>query len=213
MFQKLNGRLPSMAVHLTQINLETPTKGQQTYGERENMSDNQRFLDPPTSAHVHGMKRCARRGCIKPLSAFNVSKKKPDGRQPYCRACQDDDHLLRSYTLTCQQRDLMFDQQQGQCASCQTGYPQLYIYAFKGLGVIRLVCPRCMRMLNGFNRNPAIVESAIGYLDYFGSRVLYGVERHVNEDWEATPPGEPPRKSHRRQYRRGVKPETYDHWS
>jgi hypothetical protein len=70
-----------------------------------------------------------------------------------------------------------------------------------------------MRMLNGFNRNPAIVESAIGYLDYFGSRVLYGVERHVNEDWEATPPGEPPRKSHRRQYRRGVKPKTYDHWS
>jgi hypothetical protein len=33
MFQKLNGRLPSMAVNLTQINLETPTKGQQTYGE------------------------------------------------------------------------------------------------------------------------------------------------------------------------------------
>src|SRR5215813_2947874 len=33
MFQKLNGKLPSMAVNLTQINLETPTKGQQTYGE------------------------------------------------------------------------------------------------------------------------------------------------------------------------------------
>jgi hypothetical protein len=33
LFQKLNGKLPSMAVNLTQINLETPTKGQQTYGE------------------------------------------------------------------------------------------------------------------------------------------------------------------------------------
>src|SRR5215510_11593494 len=32
MFQKLNGRLPSMAVNLTQINVETITKGQQAYG-------------------------------------------------------------------------------------------------------------------------------------------------------------------------------------
>lgn len=32
MFQKLNGRLPSMAVNLTQINVETSTKGQQNYG-------------------------------------------------------------------------------------------------------------------------------------------------------------------------------------
>src|SRR5437870_7673385 len=32
MFQKLNGRLPSMAVNLTQINAETSTKGQQAYG-------------------------------------------------------------------------------------------------------------------------------------------------------------------------------------
>ena len=29
LFQKLNGKLPSMAVNLTQINFETPTKGQQ----------------------------------------------------------------------------------------------------------------------------------------------------------------------------------------
>ncbi len=32
MFQKLNGRLPSMAVNVTQINVETSTKGQQAYG-------------------------------------------------------------------------------------------------------------------------------------------------------------------------------------
>ena len=32
MFQKLNGKLPSMAVNLTQINVETSTKGQQAYG-------------------------------------------------------------------------------------------------------------------------------------------------------------------------------------
>src|SRR5437773_8898564 len=33
MFQKLNGKLPPMAVHLTQINVETLSKGQQAYGE------------------------------------------------------------------------------------------------------------------------------------------------------------------------------------
>src|ERR1700704_4137614 len=32
MFQKLNGRLPSMTVHVTQVNIETLTKGQQAYG-------------------------------------------------------------------------------------------------------------------------------------------------------------------------------------
>jgi len=31
-FQKINGQLPSMAVNLTQINVETPTKGPQAYG-------------------------------------------------------------------------------------------------------------------------------------------------------------------------------------
>jgi hypothetical protein len=32
LFQKLNGKLPPMAVNLTQINVETITKGQQAYG-------------------------------------------------------------------------------------------------------------------------------------------------------------------------------------
>ena len=33
LFQKLNGKLPPMAVNVTQINVETVTKGQQAYGE------------------------------------------------------------------------------------------------------------------------------------------------------------------------------------
>jgi len=32
MFQKLNGKLPPMAVNVTQINVEPLTKGQQAYG-------------------------------------------------------------------------------------------------------------------------------------------------------------------------------------
>ncbi len=32
MYQKLNGKLPSMAVNLTQVNIETLAKGQQLYG-------------------------------------------------------------------------------------------------------------------------------------------------------------------------------------
>jgi len=179
----------------------------------EDQYENHLFLDPRTSALFPTMKQCARCPKEKPLSDFHNRRGTKDGKQSYCRDCQEEDRLQRFYHFSRQERDLMYDRQQGQCPVCQGSHPQLSIYAFKGLGVIRLVCPRCMRMLNGFNRNPAIVESAIGYLDYFGSRVLYGVERHVNEDWEATPPGEPPRKSHRRQYRRGVKPETYDHWS
>jgi hypothetical protein len=164
------------------------------------------------SANFYDMKRCARRGCIKPLSEFNVSKQKPDGRQPYCRACQDDDRLLRRYHITRQQRDLMYEQQQGQCASCHTFAPQLYIYAFEGLGVISLVCLRCSRICNGFNHNPDIITSAIAYLDYFGSRVLYGVVLHTTEDWEASATGKLPRKTRHRQYGGLVNEETYEHW-
>jgi hypothetical protein len=92
-------------------------------------------------------------------------------------------------------------------------YPQLYIYAFEGMGVISLVCPRCMRICSGFNHNPDIITSAIDYLDYFGSRGLYGVALRVNENWEALPTRAPPRKTRGRHYPRGVNPETYDYWS
>src|SRR5207248_78649 len=101
----------------------------------------------------------------------------------------------------------------GQCASCHIWYPQLYIYAFEGIEVISLVCPRCMRILNGCNRHPDIITSAINYLDYFGSRVLYRVAVRFQDDWEARHTGEPQRKTRRRHYPRGVNPETYDQWS
>jgi hypothetical protein len=55
--------------------------------------------------------------------------------------------------------------------------------------------------------------SAIKYLDYFGSRVLYRVELRFPEDWEARHTEEPQRKTRHRHYPRGVNPETYDHWS
>src|SRR5215475_3460407 len=142
----------------------------------DNVSNNSLFLDPLTSAIAHGMKRCARRGCLKPLHEFNVSKKKPDGLQPYCRACQDDDRLLRRYHMTREQCDLMYAQQQGRCASCHTWYAHLYIYACPELGVMSLVCTLCTRICNGFHHHPAIILSAIDYLHYFGSRVLYRVE-------------------------------------
>src|SRR5262249_13631314 len=136
-----------------------------------------------------------------------------DGKQSYCRLCQEDDRLLRAYNLTCQQRDLMYDRQQGHCTVCQKSYQHLYIYAFQGLGVLSLVCPRCMRILHGFNRNPDIITSAIDYLNYFGSRVLYRVELRFPEDWESMPTGKPQRKRRCRQYLRGVNPETYELWS
>src|SRR5438128_4159378 len=142
----------------------------------DNVSTSPLVLDPPPSALVPGMKQCARCTAQKPLPDFNYRQSSKDERQSYCRPCQHDDHLLRAYNLTWQERDLMFAQQQGQCAVCQRAHPQLYIYAFEGIGVLNLLCPRCMRVLNGFNRNPAIVEAAIDYLDYFASRALRGVQ-------------------------------------
>ncbi len=79
--------------------------------------------------------------------------------------------------------------------------------------MLSLICPRCMRILKGFNRNPDIITSAINYLNYFASKALYRVEVRVNEHWEAQHTGEQPRKTRRRHYPRGVNPETYDQWS
>jgi hypothetical protein len=165
------------------------------------------------SAFIEGMKRCSKCGEKKPFSEFNNRQSSRDGKQSYCRLCQEDDRLLRAYNLTREQRDLMYDRQQGKCPVCQGSYPQFHIYAFKGLGVLSLVCPRCMHILNNFNRNPDIITSAIAYLDYFRSKALYRVELRVKEDWGASQTGELPRKTCRRQYPRGVNPETYDHWS
>ena len=107
----------------------------------------------------------------------------------------------------------MYAQQQGRCASCHTWYAHLYIYACPELGVMSLVCTLCTRIFNGFHHHPAIILSAIDYLHYFGSRVLYRVELRFQDDWEARHTGKPPRKTRHRHYPRGVNPETYDHWS
>src|SRR5215471_14838063 len=88
----------------------------------------------------------------------------------------------------------------------------LYIYACPELGVMSLVCTLCTRIFNGFNHHPAIIMSAIKYLHYFGSRVLYRVELRFQDDWEARHTGKPPRKTRHRHYPRGVNPETYDQW-
>jgi hypothetical protein len=172
------------------------------------------FSNTLSASMFYEMKQCSKCGEKKLLTEFNIDQGKKDGRQSYCRLCQEDYRLQRFYKISRQQRDLMYEQQQGRCASCHLWYPQLYIYAFEGLGVISLVCPRCMRICNGFHRNPDIIMSAVDYLDYFGSRVLYGVALRINETWEEDlPTGEQPRKTRNRHYPRGVNPETYDCWS
>jgi hypothetical protein len=176
-------------------------------------SNNASIINSHTSAIFPTLKKCARCPYEKPLSEFNNRRDARDGKQSYCRLCQEDDRLLRRYHITCQQRDLMYVQQQGQCASCHGFYLHLYIYAIEGLGVISLVCPRCLRICHGFHRHPDIIMSAIDYLNYFGSRVLYRVEVRFLEAWEAQHTGEPQRKTRHRSYPRGVNPETYDHWS
>src|SRR5215831_17569240 len=165
------------------------------------------FSNTIVASTFYGMKQCSKCGEKKPLREFNNRQASRDGKQSYCRLCQEDDRLLRAYNLTRQQRDLMYDRQQGQCTSCHRWYPQLYIYAFEGIGVISLVCPPCMRVCNGFNRNPIIITSAIAYLDFFREKVLYGVILHNNEDWEASATEALPRKDG------GLaNEETYEHW-
>src|SRR5215510_14313923 len=129
------------------------------------------FSNVMTASAFHGRKRCSKCGEKKLLTEFNNCQARRDGKQSYCRLCQEDYRLQRFYNISRQERDQMYARQQGQCASCHIWYPQLYIYAFEGIGVISLVCPPCMRVCNGFNRNPIIITSAIAYLDFFREKV------------------------------------------
>ena len=92
----------------------------------DDTSNNEFFIDPFPAAIFPTLKKCARCPHEKPLSAFNNRRDSKDGKQSYCRDCQEDDRLLRRYRMTRQQRDLMYAQQQGQCASCHTWYSHLY---------------------------------------------------------------------------------------
>jgi hypothetical protein len=76
------------------------------------------LIDPPTSALLFGMKPWARWTEQKPWHDFNHRRGTKDGKQSYCRDCQDDDRLQRFYNFSRQERDLMYARQQGQCPVC-----------------------------------------------------------------------------------------------
>ena len=80
------------------------------------------FSNTMNAAMFYDMKQCSKCGEKKLLTAFNIDQGKHDGRQSYCRLCQEDYRLQRFYNISRQERDLMYAQQQGRCASCHTWY-------------------------------------------------------------------------------------------
>jgi hypothetical protein len=151
----------------------------------DNMSDNQFFLDPHTSAIAHGMKRCAQRGCIKPLSEFNNRRDSKDGKQSYCRDCQSSYQLTYKYDLSQEAFDAMFREQAGLCFLCHKTceqYTKLSVDHCNILGVRKLLCMRCIGFQQSFAYNPVVIRRAVAYLRT--PVKLYRVRVAVEELWE-----------------------------
>jgi len=70
----------------------------------EDQYDNQRFLDPHTSTLFPTLKQCARCPKEKPPSDFHNRQSTKDGKQSYCRDCQEEDRLQRFYNFSRQRR-------------------------------------------------------------------------------------------------------------
>src|SRR5215471_7586861 len=61
------------------------------------------FSNSMDASMFYEMKQCSKCGEKKPLREFNNRQASRDGKQSYCRLCQEDDRLLRAYNLTRQQ--------------------------------------------------------------------------------------------------------------
>src|SRR5262245_36485407 len=143
----------------------------------DNVSDNQFFLA--------GMKRCARRGCIKPLSEFNNCQDSKDGKQSYCRDCQSSYQLKYKYDISQEAFDAMYHAQAGLCFLCHKTceqYTKLSVDYCAILGVRKLLCMRCIGFQQSFAYNPVVIRRAVDYL-----RIpvkLYRVRVAFEEPWE-----------------------------
>ncbi len=130
------------------------------------------------------MKRCSNCGAVKPLDEFTRNTRTKDGKYSYCRACQQDRYFQRKYGKSQQEIQDLYDIQGGMCAICNDHHDKMKVHFFDGIGVISLLCDRCMRTITGFDRSPLVVRAALDYVTFFRSHRLMESTLEWTETWE-----------------------------
>src|SRR6266568_1899224 len=135
-------------------------------------------------------KQCSKCELVKPLGHFSRDKHSKDGYRSDCKVCHSrlwkpyseqvnyqvtyrGNHLLRTYGLTSDQYQALYDQQQGCCAAC--GRPETVVKYGKlsplavdhchSTGAVRgLLCSACNRALGLLGEDPERIEALLRYI-------------------------------------------------
>ena len=131
-----------------------------------------------------GSKCCARCRVIKPLDAFARAPRQRDGRNCYCKDCnnrrQREQHPVLRYGLTQQQVATLIESQGGVCAICEER-PAVHVDHDHVSGEVRgVLCFPCNAALGQFRDRIDILARAAKYLEtttWQKRRVCTGVYR------------------------------------
>ena len=114
------------------------------------------------------MKSCTKCGRSKPVTEFNKHKSAKDGRNSWCKACTNDNRLLRTYGINNDQYLQLLEEQNYACKLCggQPRRDRFDIDHCHTTGKVRgLLCEHCNRGLGCFKDNPTLLMTAINYLN------------------------------------------------
>lgn len=138
----------------------------------------------------HTVKLCSACRRDKPLDDFYRKASAADGRQTYCKTCQDSRNagwatanpdrravtsraaaFFRKYGITFEQRDAMLAEQGGVCAICERAYPggrwdEWHVDHCHETGAIRgILCNDCNAGLGILGDDPVRLRRAADYLE------------------------------------------------
>jgi hypothetical protein len=125
-------------------------------------------------------RRCSRCGQVKPLEEFPRHRSQPEGRGYHCKPCHarvtraniKKNHgsgrafqLKRRYNVDAVQVQWMILQQGGTCAICKVRQPVHVDHDHDAERVRGILCFNCNRGLGKFGDDPALLRSAIAYIE------------------------------------------------
>ena len=130
------------------------------------------------------MKNCSKCKIEKPLTEFHKRSNRPSGHASSCKSCRVKEKrtpnymrkydLKKSYGITLEDYDNMFELQEGKCAICEKHLNEVKSGRKKNLcvdhnydtGEVRgLLCDKCNRGIGLLNDSVEVLKNAIKYLN------------------------------------------------
>jgi hypothetical protein len=115
------------------------------------------------------LKICRDCGQEKHLDEFHNHKKLPQGKQPYCKPCDNirklKSYFVSSYGITYEEAEELKRQQDYKCGVCGLVKPLHVDHCHKTNKVRGMLCGTCNRGLGCAYDNPEILRSMINWLE------------------------------------------------